>query len=273
MPAKHIRNICLALFILAGSLLACNVLPNVTNNGTPVVSSATGVSSNSPALKVWYPSAPGIDVRYEDWKTPANHEDTVAIVRLDLQRVHISIGYQPTTPLSMSAWMKKTGALAMINGGYFDATNKPEGLLISDGQPAGTSYTGFGGMLSVDTQGNVQLRSLRDQPYDSGEQLQQATQSSPMLVINGQRTQFTADAEFQRRSVVATDKQGHLLLIASPAQEFTLDEMATLLANSDLSIQNALNLDGGASTGLYVTGKQAVSIDPLLEIPIVIEVK
>ena len=273
MPAKHVRKLCLLLCLLIGSLLSCNVLPNVTNNGTPVVSSSPGVSPNSPALKVWYPSAPGIDIRYEDWKTPANHEDTVTIVRLDLQRVHISIGYQPDTPLSMSAWMKKTGALAMINGGYFDATNKPEGLLISGGQAAGTSYVGFGGMLSVDAQGNVRLRSLRNQPYDSGEQLQQATQSSPMLVINGQRTQFSANAQFQRRSVVATDKQGHLLLIASPAQEFTLDEIASLLADSDLSIQNALNLDGGSSTGLYVTGKQAVSIDPLLEIPIVIEVK
>jgi exopolysaccharide biosynthesis protein len=249
------------------------VLPDVTHNGTPVVSSSPDISSNSPALKIWYSSAPGIDVRYEDWKTPAHHEDTVTIVRLNLQRVHISIGYQPDTPLSMNAWMKKTGALAMINGGYFDATNKPEGLLISDGQGAGTSYVGFGGMLAVDTQGNVSLRSLRDQPYDNNEQLQQATQSSPMLVINGQRTQFTANTQFQRRSVVATDKQGHLLLIASPSQEFTLDEMANLLANSDLSIENALNLDGGSSTGLYVTGKQAVSIDPLLEIPIVIEVK
>lgn len=272
MPAKHIQKLCLLLCILVGSLLSCSVLPDVSNNGTPVVSSSPGVSPNSPALKVWYPSAPGIDVRYEDWKTPANHEDTVTIVRLNLQRVHISIGYQPNTPLSMNTWMKQTGALAMINGGYFDATNKPEGLLVSDGQVTGTSYTGFGGMLSVDPQGNVSLRSLRNQPYN-GEQLQQATQSSPMLVINGQRTQFTADSQFQRRSVVATDKQGNLLLIASPAEEFTLDEMADLLSNSDLSIQNALNLDGGSSTGLYVTGKQEVSIDPLLEIPIVIEVK
>ena len=272
MPAKHVQKRCLLLCILVGSLLSCSVLPNVTNNGTPVVSSSPGVSPNSPALKVWYSSAPGIDVRYEDWKTPAHHEDTVTIVRLNLKRVHISIGYQPTTPLSMNAWMKKTGALAMINGGYFDATNKPEGLLVSDGQATGTSYSGFGGMLSVDAQGNVSLRSLRNQPYN-GEQLQQATQSSPMLVIDGQRTQFTADSQFQRRSVVATDKQGNLLLIASPAEEFTLDEMADLLANSDLSIQNALNLDGGSSTGLYVAGKQSVSIDPLLEIPIVIEVK
>jgi len=222
---------------------------------------------------VWYSSAPGIDVRYEDWKTPANHEDTVTIVRLDLKRVHISIGYQPDQPLSMSEWMKNTGASAMINGGYFDAKNHPTGLLISDGQAAGASYNGFGGMLATDAQGNVTLRSLHDQPYDNGEQLQQATQSSPMLVINGQRTQFTANTDFKRRSVVATDKQGHLLLIASPAQEFTLDEMADLMSSSDLSIQNALNLDGGSSTGLYVTGKQHVIIDPLLMIPIVIIVK
>lgn len=269
MPAKHVRNFCILLCLLVGSLLSCDVLPNVTNNGTPVVSS----SSNSPALNVWYSSVPGIDVRYEDWKTPAHHEDTVTIVRINLQRVHISIGYRPDTPLSMNDWMKKTGARAMINGGYFDATNKPEGLLISNGQATGSSYVGFGGMLSVDTQGNVSLRSLRIQPYDSGEQLQQAAQSSPMLMINGQRTQFNVNSEFQRRSVVATDKQGHLLLIASPSQAFTLDELADLLAKSDLSIENALNLDGGSSTGLYVTGKQAVSIDPLLEIPIVIEVK
>jgi uncharacterized protein YigE (DUF2233 family) len=128
-------------------------------------------------------------------------------------------------------------------------------------------------MLSINAQGTVSLRSLRDQPYDPNEQIQQATQASPMLMVNGQRTQFTANSDIQRRSVVATDKQGHLLLIASPNQAFSLDNMADLLAKSDLSIQNALNLDGGSSTGLYVTGKQPVSIDPLLMIPIVIIVK
>ncbi len=270
MPAKQIGKLCLICCLLIGSLLACNVLPDITHNSTPVVSSSPSTGSPTPTLKVWYPAAPGVDVRYEDWKAPSGHEDTVTIARLDLKRVHISIGYQPDQPLSMSSWMKQTDAVAMINGGYFDARNQPEGLLLSNGQASGTSYSGFGGMLSVDRQGKVSLRSLREQPYDSGEQLQQATQSSPMLMLNGQRTQFTANAGFQRRSIIATDKQGHLLLIASPGQEFTLDEIADLLASSDLSIQNALNLDGGSSTGLYVTGKQQVSIDPLLMIPIVI---
>ncbi len=273
MPARRAYKLFLSLCLLIGPLLACDVLPNVTHNGTPVISSTPTTGPTATAMKVWYTAASGVEVRYEDWKAPDGHEDTVTIVRLNLKRVHISIGYQPNQPLSMSAWMKQTGAVAMINGGYFDARNKPTGLLISNGQVSGSSYDGFGGMLAVDAQGNLSLRSLRDQPYDSGEQLQQATQSSPMLMINGQRTQFTANSDFQRRSVVATDKQGHLLLIASPSQEFTLDEMADLLAGSDLSIKNALNLDGGSSTGLYVAGNPQVSIDPLLMIPIVIVVK
>jgi uncharacterized protein YigE (DUF2233 family) len=272
MPAKQAYKLCLVLCLLIGSLLACDLSPTATSNGTPVATSPATAPA-TPAMKVWYPAAAGVEVRYEDWKAPSGHEDTVTIARLDLKRVHISIGYQPDQPISMASWMKKTGAVAMINGGYFDSRNRPTGLLVSNGQATGTSYNSFGGMLSVDTQGNVGLRSLRDQPYDSSEQLQQATQSSPMLVINGQRTQFNANRESQRRSVVATDKQGHLLLIASPGQEFSLDELADLLAGSDLSIQNALNLDGGSSTGLYVAGNPQVSIDPLLMIPIVIIVK
>jgi exopolysaccharide biosynthesis protein len=177
--------------------------------------------------------------------------------------------------MPISEWMKQEHAIAVMNGGYFDQENQTKGLVISDGQTSGTSYDGFGGMLSVDSQGNVSLRSLRDQPYDpNNEQIQQATQSSPMLIVNGKRTQFSANAASSRRSVVALDKQGHLLLIASAGQAFSLDELADLLASSDLSINTALNLDGGASTGLYVNaGSQHVAIDSFVGLPIVIVVK
>jgi exopolysaccharide biosynthesis protein len=50
--------------------------------------------------------------------------------------------------------------------------------------------------------------------------------------------------------------------------------MADLLASSDLSIQTALNLDGGASTGMYLhTGNQNVTIDSVTTLPIVIIIK
>jgi exopolysaccharide biosynthesis protein len=55
---------------------------------------------------------------------------------------------------------------------------------------------------------------------------------------------------------------------------FTLDELADQLVKSDLSINVALNLDGGASTGLYMNaGSQHVAIDSPAQLPIVIIVR
>src|SRR5262249_32945532 len=146
---------------------------------------------------------------------------------------------------------------------------------ISNGQVFGASYQGFGGMLAVDDHGQVQLRYLSQQPYDANEGLQQATQSTPMLILpGGKRTHFNADAASLRRMLVRMDKQGRLLFITSPSSAFSLDELADLLVTSDLSIDVALNLDGGTSTGLYMhAGSQYVSIDSLAQVPIVIIVK
>lgn len=276
-----LRTKLLFLFsILIAALItcnSCNVLPTVTKNGTPVVSNSpiSTSTASTPPLNVWLQAALGVELRYEHWKSPGPDEDTVAIVRFDLQRVHIKVGYQPTQPMGISDWMQQEQALAVINGGYFDQQHKATSLVVSNGQTSGASYDGFGGMLSVDTQGNVSLRSLRNHPYDPNmEQLQQATQSSPMLIIDGKRTQFNADASTQRRSIVATDTQERLLLIATMNDGFALDDMADLLASSDLSLQQALNLDGGASTGLYMkAGKQQVMVDSVAALPIVIIVK
>jgi|SRR5437660_3022640 len=274
MPAKQTLRVLFVLCLLVGSLLACNLIPNVGVNGTPVGSN-TPTTQDTPTLNRWFQGSPGVEVRSEDWKSPGNNEDIVSIVRIDLHRAHLKVAYQQDQPLLMSEWMKQTNALAVINGGYFDTHNRPTGLLISDGQTYGTSYSGFGGMLAVDNQGNVTLRSLSQQPYDpDNEQFRQATQSAPMLMLNGKRTQFDANAASSRRSVVAIDKQGRLLLIVSPNQAFSLDELADLLASSDLSLQTALNLDGGASTGLYMhSGSQQITVDPLTPLPIVIVVK
>lgn len=171
--------------------------------------------------------------------------------------------------------MQQEHATAIINGGYFDNQNNATALVVFNGQSFGSSYNGFGGMLSVNSSDHIALRSLSQQPYDpSNEQLRQATQSSPMLISGGKATQFNANAAGSRRSVVAMDKQGRLLFIASPGTAFSLGELEDLLASSDLSIDRALNLDGGASTGLYVNaGKQQVAIDSFTNLPIVIIVK
>jgi uncharacterized protein YigE (DUF2233 family) len=258
------------LFLLLFSLTGCDLLPTVTISITPVTT-----SSNGTQLNVWNNVAPGVEVRYEDWKNPGGDDDTVTIVRFDLHKVKLSVGYQPEQPLLMSEWMQQEHAIAMMNGGYFDQQFNATALVVSNGKVFGHSYRGFGGMLSVDAHGTVSLRSLRQQPYHPNyERLEQATQSSPVLMLGGKRTQFSADASQTRRSVVAMDKQGQLLFIASPGQVFSLDQLADQLAASDLSIDVALNLDGGASTGLYVNGgSEHEAIDSLAKLPLVIIVK
>ena len=277
MPSKYSLKLCFLLCLLVCTLVACDLAPSISTNSTPTTSPTTGTSGNqgTPQLNTWYKGAPGVEVRYEDWKSPGDNEDTVTIVRFDLRYVKLSVAYQPAQPLLMSQWMQQEHAAAIINGGYFDEQNNATALIVSNGQAYGTSYDGFGGMLSVDAQGHISLRSLHQQPYDpNNEQLQQATQSSPMLILNGQATQFNANAAGSRRSIVAMDRQGRLLFIASPNPAFSLGELADLLVASDLSIDRALNLDGGASTGLYVnSGSQHVSIDSIARLPIVVIVR
>jgi uncharacterized protein YigE (DUF2233 family) len=279
MSANYARlTVCLPICVLVVALMACDLAPSVKVNGTPVVTTSPNAASGSstPVLNTWSTVASGVEVRTEHWKSPGDTDDIVTIVRMDMQRIHLSVGYQPQ-PITLSQWMSQTQARVVINGGYFDAQYHPTGLLIANGNAYGTSYQGFGGMLSVNNKGKINLRSLSGQPYDAdNESLRQVIQSSPMLMDRGQRTQFNANAVSDRRSVVAVDTRGRLLLIASPGQAFSLDELADLLASSDLSIQTALNLDGGASTGLYVnanTKEPQVAIDPLTPVPIVIAIK
>ncbi len=277
MLIKRSLKIYLTLCLLVCFLVGCDLLPSTSSGGTPTTTATTRQPSvqGTPQLNTWYSGTPGVEVRYEDWKSPGNNEDTVTIVRFDLRHITLSVAYQPTQPLSMGEWMQQEHATAMLNGGYFDDQNSATGLVVSDGQSFGSSYTGFGGMLSVNSNGHIALRSLSQQPYDpSNEQLRQATQSSPMLVSGGKATQFNANAAGSRRSVVAMDTQGRLLFMASPGTAFSLGELEDLLVSSDLSIDRALNLDGGASTGLYVNaGKQQVAIDAFTNLPIVIIVK
>ncbi|GHO43243.1 phosphodiester glycosidase family protein [Ktedonospora formicarum] len=277
MPATRRFILHLSLLCLLSSLLmGCSALPTISFNGTPVTHSQD-TPDGEQQLDVWQAISPGIELRYERWTGPSTNSDIMVIVRFNPAKIHLSVDYQPDQPLSMSEWTKQTNAKVLINGGYFDNHNRATGLLVSNGDVYGQSYDAFGGMLSVNSEGKIGLRALHEQPYDpTTEQLQQATQSTPMLIEHGKRTEFNANGATERRTIVAQDKQGRLLFIISPGLTFSLDEMADVLEASDLSIQTALNLDGGASTGIYVrdsNNKNRVTIDSVTAIPIVIAVK
>jgi exopolysaccharide biosynthesis protein len=273
MVARRVFQLCTIFCLLIGSLAACNNI-SISVGSSQATTRVEGVTQQV-QLDVWSQVKPGVETRYEQWKSPAGDQDTVIITRFDLHKVHVSVGYQPDQPLSLANWMKQTKATAIINGGYFLDDNEAAALVVSNGQTYGQSYTDGGGMLSVNSQGTVALNYLLDHPYDPSQGIMQATQSRPMLIINGKQANFEENAASSRRTVVAMDKQGRLLFIVSPSNSFTIGEMGDLLmSHTELGIQNALNLDGGTSTGIYLnSSEQQIALDSINPLPIVIIVK
>jgi uncharacterized protein YigE (DUF2233 family) len=100
-------------------------------------------------------------------------------------------------------------------------------------------------------------------------------QSFPMLVVDGQRVEgMTDNGERNRRSFVALDQNGQLLLGMTQMAQWTLTDLADFLASSPhLNVWRALNLDGGASSGLWMSGAFGdVSMNSIEPLPAVLAV-
>ncbi len=252
-----------------------NPLPTLlpTRVKTPVlVDEAVPESTAQPNDTGWIAGDPGVELRRIYATVAENLRGPVVVVRLDPQQVHIRVGYRPDRPIALRAWFAAEQPLLAVNAGYFDAEHQSTALVISDGVVSGASYEGFGGMLAIHADGAIELRPLRDTPYDAAESIVQATQSAPMLIFpSGVGANLQEDGKRARRTVVAFDQQGRLLFIVAPSSMFTLSEIENWLIASDLQIDRALNLDGGSSTGMFlVSGELNEAIDSFAGLPIVI---
>ena len=271
-PKKPMRPLALSLLLC---LVACGLAPPApppSREPLPtLMPTLTGGMPVTPPDSGWLPAGPAAQVRRLRISV-GGQVAPVSVVRLDPARVRFSVGYQPATPPSLYEWATNTGALAVINGGFFDETGQTVALLVHAGTSNGTSYAGRGGMFAVTAEGTVTLRALADTPYDPNEPLAEALQGWPMLVRPGGVAAYSAeDGARDRRSALALDQAGRVLLIAAPTAAFTLAELSTWLATSDLALAAAVNLDGGASTGLVLlSATNPERLDAFASLPIVL---
>ena len=249
---------------------AATLMPTPT--GPPAPTDPPTKPSAAPADSGWVAAAPGAELRRLRVDLGAGVAAQLSVVRLDPALVRFQVGYAPDSPRPLAAWAGNSGALAAINGGFFDAQNRTVSLLVAGGQAAGESYSGRGGMFTVSPDGAVRLRGLADAPYDPAEPLAEALQGWPLLVQPGGAAAYSfEDSERARRSALAIDRAGRVLLIACPSASFTLAGLAAWLAESDLEIDTAVNLDGGLSTGLLLAGAGASErVEPFVPLPIVL---
>lgn len=275
-PRRALRAVW--LLCLSGiALLACAMPPLVVPTPTPSPSplpTPIPTATLEPADTGWQMLQPGLELR-QLVVTAELGVERLTLVRATPGQVTFRVHYTPGVGQPVSVWARQTGAAVVINGGYFTREWFTTGLLVSQGQRYGVSYGDFAGMFAV-SDGQVSVRWLREWPYDPQESLQEAVQSFPVLVKPGGLMGFPADGDdgrIARRSVIAQDRQGRILLISAPRGFLSLHALATWLAASDLELDVALNLDGGTSTGLWVAaGPPTAQIDSLTLVPAVITV-
>lgn len=243
--------------------------PTPTLLATPSLLPPLTPTPTLPADSGWQPLKPGLEhrtIRLLDEN--GRQTENLTLLRIDPNLFTFEIGYSPGQPQPLATWQEETGALIVMNGGFFTEEFLATGLIVVDGQASGSSYVGFGGMVTID-EGGVAVRSLAVRPYDPAETFDYALQAFPMLVMNGEAAYQTADFDTARRTVIGVDGDGRILLILASWGSFTLAELSSYLAEADFGLVNALNLDGGTSTGLILADPQE-SIPAFAAVPSVI---
>jgi hypothetical protein len=152
--------------------------------------------------------------------------------------------------------MRRTHAVAGVNGGYFDPQNAPVGLLISEGKLIAPFRKAklLSGVVVV-TRNRVEL--LRSAEYSARKNPSAALQCGPFLVDAGAAVPGLNNARPARRTFFftsGTDRAG-----LGFCSSVTLAELGEILATprlaGDVKVQRALNFDGGSSSAFWFAGK------------------
>ena len=229
------------------------------------------VESGGETADGWQILAAGIEQR--TFEVDGSFAELTAL-RFDPTMVTFRAHYRPQEPLTLRQWQTElTGAVAIINTNFYTAENYVLGLLIADGLVYGQSYTDRGGWFGVQN-GGAFVRSNINAPYQ-GEAIEQAVQAFPMLVVDGQQAYTsTAPDRVTRRTAIAQDTQGRIVFLITSQGGMTLVALSAYLANADMDLANAFNLDGGGSTMLYsgAGGGSPVSFASFDPVPAVLAV-
>lgn len=238
----------LALCILCILLVACDIPTPQLQDPTPTLpnpSTAAPTSDHASTDSGWQPLFAGAEVRRN-----LGNAARLAL-RLDPAAVSFAVAFNanPNQMQTVGAWLSAQTALAAVNCGFYLTTDQGEnrhiGLLAGPDGVLSPLRSGWGGVLLV----RGIKASLAVAPTGVSGDVRLGLQGWPMLVRSGKLAPGLNDSDAAARTAAAVDSQGRILFIADVTST-TLAEFARFLAASDLQIAQAVNLDGGSSTGL-----------------------
>lgn len=228
---------------------------------------------------------PGPGIRLEEVQVDSGDGTrSVQVVRADPGTFRIAVGLahgRVGATESLAGIAQSYGAIAAINGSFFEAyasgpVKMPDHALITDGRLV--SRGGVGTILGQTPEGQIRMdkavNAIRWHEYDPLRPARQqdpagsvlfwarvveAVGCGPRLVTDGAVSLSPYSEGFGSsemlsgvsvRSAVGITRDGGLILIVTHA---SLPELARIML--ELGCRDAMNLDGGASSGLWIRGQ------------------
>jgi uncharacterized protein YigE (DUF2233 family) len=229
-------------------------------------------------VKLLWPGRPEIDQK--------NAEVNLTAVRLDTLRFSLEAAFNPVEDSkTLLDLIRAAKSPAAVNGGYFGLKREPVTLLVSGGKELAkaSGKLPWSGVYTLERTGRASVRAyaaMKGLP----EGCDFAVQNSPMLVAGGQLVwpppkpvgkEKEKDEDKHplrhRRTAAGVDYEGRTVLAVSDSL-VSLEEWALLLRAAEkiggLGLRDAVNLDGGPSSGLAAqSGDQATHVPTGVPVP------
>lgn len=166
-------------------------------------------------------------------------------------------------PRAITVWQEQLGAPIVFNGSYYKRDGKPCGLVIADGKPLGpTRNRQMRGMFVAEPKGmspdlpRATILDLLTTPVDPKKlPWNQGVQSFPLLLDYKGKIRVRDSEKKAHRTVIASDRNGNILVFNTSNRFFSLYAFAQFLKASSFDIDSALNLDGGTEAQLFIKTK------------------
>ncbi len=186
----------------------------------------------------WKPLESGFEYRASD-------HGHVHFYRIDARKFRFQIlmaSDYHTSLLAADTYREKSGAVLVINGGFFDEFFKSLGLLLRDGKMINPLRRASWGVFSLGGRTGMEPSIVATRDWKP-EGVQFAIQVGPRLVVDGKIHDFK-EAGASRRSAIGITGDG-LVEIALSDVPMTLHDWAEEMQKDCVQ---AMNLDGGGSS-------------------------
>jgi exopolysaccharide biosynthesis protein len=191
-------------------------------------------------------------------------DSVVHVVRVDLQRARIEVSPGEERGQALDAMAGTAVSVVSANASFFDLNFQPRGLTVSNGLAWSPILSQqHSPLLACDAQQHCAIALFP--PFELKLGWHNVVAGTPWLVNHGQVRTAQDDAQCKNlcetlhpRTAVGLDATARYLFIVTaegrrfPVMGLSMTQLSNILA--DLGVVDAVNLDGGGSSALFIQG-------------------